>query len=237
MTIHSTYTETIPLTGYVTVNKTKKGTISKIKCDFYKLFWIFLIGSVVGFIVETIWCLIHNGSFECRSSMIIGPFTAVYGLGALVLYIGTKLFTGKNKILHIFIFGTVSGTVVEYLCSLFQEMFCGSVSWDYTGQLFNIGGRVCLLYSVFWGLLSILWFIAVQSAFEKLISKIPARIYKQLTIWLAVFMVLDILVSIVAVTRWGMRIDGIPAGNILASTIDKLFPNEFMSAIYPNMLW
>lgn len=213
----------------------KKAVYSKIM-DLYQVFWIFLIGSVVGFVVETVWCLIRNGRVECRSSMILGPFTAVYGFGALVLYFGNR-FLAKNNILHIFFYGAAASTVVEYFCSLFQETLFGSVSWDYSSQPFNIDGRVSLLYSIFWGLLAILWFMTIQPAFEALISKIPARIYKPLTRWLAVFLVLDAVISIAAVTRWGMRLDGIPSANIIAETLDKLFPNEFMTKIYTNMRW
>lgn len=206
------------------------------KLNLYKAFWIFLIGSIIGFFVETIWCLIRNGRIECRSSMIFGTFNVVYGIGALVLYFGKRI-AAKNNKLHIFVYGAAVSTVVEYVCSLFQEILFGSVSWDYSNQPFNIGGRVSLLYSFFGGLLAILWFIAIQPLFEKLIAKIPSQIYKPLTLGLTVFIILDVVISVAAVARWGMRLDGIPSANIVTATLDRLFPNEFMIRIYPNMLW
>lgn len=237
MIVENTNAESLSLTEYAVEDIHKNKANSCKRYDFYKLFWIFLIGSVIGFIIETMWHFVRSGRIECRSSMIIGPFTVVYGIGALVLYIGTKQFSGKNKILHIFVFGFISGSVVEYLCSLIQELLCGSVSWDYSNQVINIGGRICMLYSVFWGLLAVLWFVAIQPVFEKLISRIPTRTYKRLTLWLAVFILIDIAISIAAVARWGMRLDGMPANNVIMMMLDKLFPNEFMSTIYPNMLW
>lgn len=143
----------------------------------------------------------------------------------------------QNNLLHMFVFGAVAGTVVEYLGSFVQETFFGSVSWDYSNVPFNIGGRVCLLYSVFWGLLAILWFKSVQPLFLKLILKIPARIRKPLTCALAMFLILDIVVSIAAVSRWGLRLEGMPSINGVTAVLDTLFPNEFMTKIYPNMLW
>ena len=44
------------------------------KIDLYKSFWIFVIGSVFGFVAETIWCLIKNGSIVYRE----GFFSAYY---------------------------------------------------------------------------------------------------------------------------------------------------------------
>lgn len=230
----NTHIETMPLNNYASESVT---ITSYKKFDLYKAFWIFLFGSVFGFVIETMWCLFKNGVLECRSSMIFGPFVAVYGIGALFLYLGMQFFPDKNKILHIFIFGCVAGTVVEYLFSFIQEVFFGSVSWDYSGKFLNIGGRVCLQYSVFWGLLTIVWYILIQPLFEKLIAKIPERIYKPLTMWTIAFISINIILSIAAVTRWGMRLDGIPAGNMIATLIDRVFSNEFMETVYPNMLW
>jgi hypothetical protein len=73
--------------------------------------------------------------------------------------------------------------------------------------------------------------------FEKIIKKIPQRIFKPLTIALAVFIAVDIVVSVAAVARWGMRLDGVPAGGTITYLIDSLFPNQFMEMVYPNMLW
>ena len=77
----------------------------------------------------------------------------------------------------------------------------------------------------------------MQPMFEKLISVIPVKIYKSLTVWVAVFMIINIVISAAAVMRWGMRPDGIPAGSAVRSILDTLFPNEFMTKVYPKMMW
>lgn len=82
-----------------------------------------------------------------------------------------------------------------------------------------------------------LWVIAIQPFFEILIKKIPARMYKPLSLGLAAFLVINAAISIAAVSRWGMRLEGIPPMNSIVSVIDRLFPNEFMTRIYPNMRW
>jgi uncharacterized membrane protein len=204
--------------------------------DCLKVFWIFLLGSVFGFIVETIWCVYRHGRIEFRSSMVFGPFTVIYGFGALVMYLGMS-YLKRNSFLEMIIFGAIAGTLVEFVCSYVQEKMVGSVSWDYSAKPFNIGGRVCLLYSVYWGVLAIAWSKGLQPIFEKLIKRIPARIFRPLTITLAVFIAVDIAISVAAVARWGMRLDGVPASGMITILIDSLFPNHFMETVYPNMLW
>lgn len=236
MTTQNVNIDSVSLTNYAVGNITTTKTVSNKKINLYNLFWIFFIGSVAGFIVETIWCLFRSGTIESRSSVIFAPINAVYGIGALALYLIGKHLTNKNLI-HIFVFGTIAGTIVEYVCSFIQETLFGSVSWDYSGQFMNIRGRVCLLYSVFWGLLAILWFVAIQPLFEKMIIKIPSGMYRPLTWSIAVFLVLITAVSIAAVTRWGLRLEGIPAYSIIGEFLDKVFSDGFMKKMYPNMIW
>jgi uncharacterized membrane protein len=232
MTVQSNGTK--KLSAYA--HPTKSSAVQNAKIDLYKAFWIFLIGSITGFVVETIWCIIRNGTIENRSCMVIGTFNAIYGLGALLFYLGNRPAI-KSHVLRIYAFGAVTSTIVEFSCSLFQETIFGSVSWDYSAQPFNINGRISLLYSVFWGLLAIFWFKLIQPMFEKLISKIPTKVYKPLTCWLAVFLAIDIVLSIAAVARWGVRIEGIQSTNLITAIIDNLFTDEVMQKIYPNMLW
>lgn len=60
----------------------------------YKLFWIFIIGSVIGYIVETIFIYLTTGIWMNRSSLLYGPFSVVWGLGAVVL---TLVLYGWNE--------------------------------------------------------------------------------------------------------------------------------------------
>lgn len=52
---------------------------------FTKLFYLFVIGSFIGTILETIWAFCVDGHFEMRVGMVYGPFIPVYGGGACFL--------------------------------------------------------------------------------------------------------------------------------------------------------
>ena len=107
----------------------------------YYLFWIFIIGCVVGYVVEGIFSLIKWKEFINHSAVVIGPFNAAYGLGALML--SALLYKFKDdKVWKIFIIGFIGGSILEYIMSLGMELVLGFTAWDYSRKPFNINGRI-----------------------------------------------------------------------------------------------
>lgn len=204
------------------------------KSPFYKLFWIFFIGSFAGVVLETLYCYIQRGHFESRVGLVWGPFNLVYGIGCLILSACLYKYRNRSKI-YSFIGGFITGSIVEYLCSWFQELIFGSTSWDYSNIPFNLNGRICLLYSIFWGMLGIFWIKDIYPRLSEIILKIPNKIGKSLTIVLLVFMILDSCVSGLAVYRWSKRVEGKVASNKIEEIIDNIYPNQSMEKIYANL--
>lgn len=204
--------------------------------NFYKLFLILFIGSFAGVVVELLWCFIRHGYFESRSGLVWGPFNLVYGLGALCLSMTLYRYRNRSAI-HSFIGGFITGSVVEYLCSFFQELVFGSTSWDYSNVPFNINGRICLLYSIFWGFLGVFWIKSLMPRMSVWILAIPNRIGKALVWVLFVFMLLNAIVSAGAVYRWSQRIGGTEATNAVERVLDQRFPDERMERIFPNLVF
>lgn len=204
--------------------------------NFYKLALVFVIGSFVGVVIELIWCLLRNGYLESRSGLVYGPFNMLYGFGACAL---TVILYGLRNHSHwlSFIGGFLVGSLVEYACSFAQELVFGSRSWDYSEMPFNINGRICLLYSIFWGFLGVLWIKNLYPRLSALILKIPDKIGKAVTWLLVVFMIFDGAVSLIAVTRWSQRLENKPAANSFIEFIDERFDNERMEKIYANMVF
>jgi len=201
---------------------------------FYKYFWVFFIGCFAGVIIETIYCFLQNGNFQSRVGLIWGPFNLVYGFGAVVFHF--LLYRYRNRSWgYSFIGGFIAGSVVEYVCSFVQEMLFGSTSWDYSGYPLNINGRVCLLYSIFWGILGVAWIKWLYPHVAQWILKIPNSFGKKLTIILTVFMVINSIWTVLVVGRWQSRfIDKQPASNKIEEFIDERYPNERMKITFPN---
>lgn len=202
--------------------------------NFYKLVWIFIIGCLIGFVVESIWCYVQYGYFESRKGLIYGPFSPVYGFGGILLTLCLYKLRDKNGLL-VFVVSAVIGAAFEYACSLFQEIAFGTVSWEYSDTPLNLDGRTNLQYAVFWGLLGMIFIKNTYPFLSNLIEKIPNRLGKWITWLFLVFMVLNILISAVAVRRWTNRRLGHEPANVVSELLDTLYPDEFMEKIYPNM--
>lgn len=129
----------------------------------------------------------------------------------------------------------VIGSVVEYVCSWGQELLFGSRSWDYSSMPFNINGRICLLYSVFWGVLGVLWIKNIYPRMAKAILKIPNHIGRIITWILVVFFAFNGFMSAVSMFRWSQRTNGMEPSNFFWEFIDERFPDERMERIYANM--
>lgn len=201
---------------------------------FNKLFWVFFIGCFGGVVIETLWCLITRGHYESRVGLIYGPFNLVYGFGALVLTYSLYKYRNRSGI-YSFFGGFISGSIVEYLCSFFQELAFGSTSWDYSSMPYNLNGRICLEYSIFWGILGVLWIKTIYPIMATWILKIPNKIGKTLTSLLFAFMIFNSFMSGSTVYRWYERTQGKEASNIFETYIDKHYPDTRMKKIYANL--
>lgn len=200
---------------------------------FYKLFWVFFIGCFAGVVLETIYCLIQRGHYESRVGLIYGPFNLVYGIGALCLSGALYQFRNRGRVFS-FVGGFVVGSVVEYACSWFQEVCFGSTSWDYSNMPYNLNGRICLLYSIFWGILGIFWIKDIYPRMAKWILKIPNKVGKPLTWVLLVFIVFNSVMTLFTSLRWTARREGVEPRNAFEAYLDEHYPDERMQKIFAN---
>ncbi len=203
------------------------------KPRYHKYIYIFVICCIVGFAVETIWCYVKNGYWESRKSLVYGPFSVAYGMGGVLLTFVLNKFKAASYP-KIFFISFLTGTITEYICSLGQEIVFGSVAWDYSHLPLNINGRVCLLYSIFWGALGIVWVKLIMPLFGKITDKVPYKISRVLVIGLTAFFVFDAVVSASAAIRMNERENGLEPSNYYEVFLDSHFPDERMKKIYAN---
>lgn len=204
--------------------------------NFYKLFWVFFIGSILGVVIETIWCFITTLKFQSRSGLIYGPFNLVYGFGNVIITL-CLYWLRKKRDLWIFLGGVFLGGGYEYLCSWTQQRIFGTVSWDYSKMSFNLSGRINLTYCFFWGILAILWVKHLYPEMSKLIEKIPNKSGIILTWVLVVFMIFNTVISASAVYRQSERHLGVSAANSFEVFLDKYYSDTFLQKVYPSMIY
>ena len=184
--------------------------------------------------IETVYVWAVSGVLMSRSSLLYGPFSIVWGLGgALVTGLLYPLKEKNDR--FVFIGGFVLGGVYEYSCSVFTEVVFGTIFWDYSHMPFNINGRINLLFCFFWGVVAIVWVKLLYPAASRLIEKIPPVAGKILTTCLIVFMVLNMVVSGLAMGRYVQRKAGHEASNVIEEFMDNVYNDKFIERVYPNM--
>lgn len=198
------------------------------------LFYLFLFGSVFGFVFEGLWCIIKVGHWENHSALVWGPFCIVYGFGAVAIYLFSCWLDKKNIFAQFTVF-SVAGAVVEYFTSLFQELIFGSTSWNYSHHPFNIGGRVSLQMAAVWGVLGVLFVLFLYPHLRNLLEKLHGKIVTVSSLVLSIFMVANVAVSGLAVLRWSERQQDFQPSNKIEEILDTYYDDETMEQIYSNM--
>lgn len=205
------------------------------KCSLTQLFWLFFIGAFCGDVVETVFCRLTAGEWMSRSSLVWGDFSVVWGL-AIALVTALLYKDRDRQEHHIFWVGVFLGGAYEYICSVFTELVFGQVFWDYSSMPFNLGGRINLLYCFFWGIAAVVWMKGIYPKVSRFIEWITGKTGRILTICLAMFMLVNICVSMMALIRYDLRAEGREAVSGWERSMDEHFDDERMERIYPNAM-
>lgn len=207
---------------------------------FYKLFLIFIIGCIFGVIYEELilnfFRFLINGEFhiEPRRGLLYGPFSPVYGFGAVIMSLFIK---EKRSPFKTFLYTALAGGIVEYLVSFLQETFTHSVSWDYTGKLLNINGRTTVIFMIVWGLLGVIFVHIIYPFLSNLIEKIPKDIGNKVMPFITILMCLNMFISFSAVIRQNFRRNNVEPFTHYGEFLDKHYNDERMKKTYNNMIF
>lgn len=215
-------------------NEKKKFTILGI--SIWKILTYFIIYSVAGYIIETLFGIATKGTWESRQSFLYGPFCCIYGLGAVVMIIFLQYFNKNNNTL--FWGGFLVGSITEYLISFFGEKIFHVIWWDYSNMPLNINGRICFFFSLFWGFLAIYFMSYVNPRIDRILEwfkkKIPVSYLKTIVAIIIVLLLLDFLVSSFAMGMFYLRMiheHNIPVENKdkMEEMYEKAYQNESLS--------
>ncbi len=194
-----------------------------------KIFWVFIIGSVIGYLLEMLVGLVQNGHFVSKQGLIYGPFSQVYGVGLVVYYL---VIPESKSYLKIFLFSMFLGGITEYIFSYLQETFFGTISWDYCNLWFNLNGRTSLLHCIYWGIGGIIFIKFIKPYLEKIDNFYHKKWYKILTVVLAIFILFDIILSGMACFRQVERKNKIEPRTNIGVFLDKYYSDEVLNKIY-----
>ena len=198
----------------------------------WRILAYFIIYSFLGYLIETTFAFLMYGVIESRQSFMYGPFCAIYGIGAVLMIIGLRYFNKNNYTL--FLGGYIIGSILEYLISWLGELIIGTRWWDYSNKFLNINGRICLTYSIFWGLLAVYLMNALNPKIDKFIDWLETKLskinYRTIILTIIILMFIDSIYSALA-ENWVLT-KVIVENNIVVS--NKQEKINYYNRVYSN---
>lgn len=121
--------------------------------DVYHLIAAFIIYSVLGWFVESVYMSLCNHRLTNRG-FAKGPFCPIYGFGAVIGYLVLNPLSGHYVTLYLT--GAFLATTFEYLVGIMMQKLLGEVWWDYTEKPMNYKGIICLESTIAWGFYAVI---------------------------------------------------------------------------------
>lgn len=216
-----------------------------IKLNYFNLFWVFFVCSVLGLILEEVWhmVVVDPGVYQDRAGMLFGPFSPIYGFGAVLMTMALNRFYKKNPLI-IFLVSALIGGAFEVFVGWFMQTSFGVVSWSYSHiRLFGMpdpiavltGGRTCTPFACMWGLGGLIWIKVLLPRLLKLINMIPWKRRYSATVILTAVMLIDVVMTLQSLDYWYQRVNGTVRNIPVAQFYDKHFDNEYMENRFQSM--
>ena len=156
------------------------------------LFWLFFFYSFIGWCIEVCAAAVQHRKFVNRG-FVAGPLCPIYGFGAMLFEIFLPELTEDPFFL--FLGGFVLASLLEYFTGMFFEKVYKKKLWDYSRFRYNVGGYICLPFSLLWGVLSVVTVMFADPILCRLFEKIPHLISVIVLLVLGGLLLLDAIGS------------------------------------------
>ena len=210
--------------------------MQNLKIGWYQVVMLFFLGSILGLIIEEVWMYITAGLTESRVGLVWGPFSPLYGTGAVLLTIICYAITKKGaKWWLIFLISMAVGGLLEQIVGWGMETFMGAVSWDYSAVPGCITKWVAVPFLFFWGLLGLIWSKLIMPDLLYRIGEPTTRRQVIFVALLAAYLAADIFMTLACFDRVHDRERGIPPRGPFEEWVDENYGDDFVESHFENM--
>lgn len=167
--------------------------------SFYDLVYFFAIYSFLGWCTEVTYYFKKERKFVNRG-FLYGPFCPIYGFCLVFIIILLDRF--KNNLVMLFILAFFLTSFVEYFTGLILEKVFKSKWWDYTEDPLNLHGRICLGYSLIWGIASVAVIKIIHPFIEYIINIIPSFVGNIIFYGVLVYFITDFTFTLLSLIKF-----------------------------------
>ena len=177
-------------------------------CGFslYHILAFFLIYSCLGWCVEVVYAAATTGQLVNRG-FLNGPVCPIYGFGMiLVLFFLTPL---EDNLLLLYLGGVILPSTLELVGGWALYKLYRTRWWDYTDKPFNIGGYVCLEFSLMWGVGAMVMVKVIHPTIAALVNIIPPLVGFVLMCLLYAVYAADVVATAIAASDLARELDAL----------------------------
>jgi len=164
----------------------------------------FFIYCIIGWICEEIYCSFLEKKVVNRG-FLNGPYLPIYGFGAIIVLYLLKPFI--DNIIILFFVAVVVTSIIEYGGSFILETIFHIKLWDYSSKFMNINGRVCLLNSLLFGILSVVIIYLIHPFVSFFVYSLSDIIQYYFTLCIVIGMSFDLALSIAKMNSFNAALD------------------------------
>jgi len=168
-----------------------------------KIIWLFFIYAFLGWCTEVIYAGAKQGIFVNRG-FLNGPLCPIYGCGVLTVLI--ILLPLRENLAILFVGSVLLTSVLELVTGFLMEKFFHQRWWDYTDEPFNIGGYICLRFSLLWGAACVLIVDVIHPLILRVMQVIPDKISAPILFVFGAIFLTDIMGTAATVVKFNQRL-------------------------------
>lgn len=172
----------------------------------YKYLYYFFIYSFLGWCLEVCYAALNTGIFINRG-FLNGPYCPIYGFGVVIIIL--FVFPLRKNILVLFIASVIFTSLLELATGFALKKIFHYRWWDYSNVPFNIGGYICLKFSLMWGIACIIVVDVIHPVVDDFVKWIPHFIGKILLGIMIIMMTIDLIASVETVLKLNSRLEKI----------------------------
>ena len=195
---------------------------------YYSILYFFVYG-FLGWCTEVIFAAFKQHRFVNRG-FLNGPICPIYGVGVTLVIACLEAF--QSNLLLLYISSVILVTVLEGVTGWAMDKLFHNKWWDYSKLPFNIGGYVCLLFSLIWGVACVFIVYFVHPLIHQVLSLIPHTVGFALIAILGIALLSDMIVTTSAIVKFNQYLE------LLKHITDELhaISNQIGAELYQNVM-
>ena len=170
----------------------------------YEITGLFFIYAFLGWCVEVVYCGLSEGHFINRG-FLNGPVCPIYGVGGVLVVL--CLTPISHNIIALFICSALLTSILELVTGFALDKMFHTRWWDYSDLPFNIGGYICLKYSIYWGFVCIALMRGIHPAVMDFIRIVPGVLGVILLIVFGLTFITDVVITVISINKLTKRME------------------------------